>query len=115
MAATKYNISVEQGATYIQQITLKDATTGVVRNLTGWTGRAMVRAAFDDTVPLATFAVATGGIAGTITLTLTSVQTAAFDFETALYDVEIVQDGTSPEFVERILQGNVFLSKEVTK
>lgn len=115
MAATKYNLTIEQGATLIKQITLKDAVTGVPRDLTGWTGRGMIRLTYDDTVPYAVFTVITDGVGGNLSLNLTSVQTAAFEFESALYDVELVQNGTSPEIVERILQGNVFLSKEVTK
>lgn len=115
MAATKYNLTVEQGTTFIKQITLKDATTGVPRDLTGWTGRAMIRLSYDDVTPYAVFTVITDGTSGNLSLNLTSVQTAGFDFEAALYDVELVQNGTSPEYVERILQGNVYLSKEVTK
>jgi hypothetical protein len=115
MAATKYNLVIEQGATFIKQITLSDATTGTPRDLTGWTGRGMIRLTYDDPAPYAVFVVTAGGISGKLTLNLTSTETTAFEFESALYDVEIVQDGTNPEYVERILQGNVFLSKEVTK
>jgi hypothetical protein len=115
MAATKYNLTVEQGSTFIKQITLSDATTGVKRDLTGWTGRAMIRLTYEDPAPYAVFGVITDGVGGNLSLNLTSVQTAAFEFESAIYDVELVQTGTSPEHVERILQGNVFLSKEVTK
>jgi hypothetical protein len=115
MAAAKYNLTIEQGATFIKQITLSDATTGVARDLTGWTGRGMIRLTYDDAAPYAVFNVITDGITGVLSINLTSVQTAAFEFESALYDVELVQDGTTPEYVERILQGNVFLSKEVTK
>lgn len=115
MAATKYNMTVEQGATFIKLFTLTDATTNTPRDLTGWTGRAMIRASYTDEQPIATFLVVTEGVTGKLTLNLTSVQTAGFDFDSALYDVELVQSGTSPEHVERILQGNIFLSKEVTK
>jgi len=113
--ATRYNLTVEQGATFIKQLTLRDAATGAPRDLTGWTGRAQMRLTYDDVTPLATFEVITDGVTGVLSINLTSIQTTGFDFETALYDVELVQDGTSPEHVERILQGNVYLSKEVTK
>lgn len=115
MAATKYNLVIEQGATFIKQITLSDAATGVKRDLTGWTGRGMIRLAYEDDQPYAVFNVITDGTSGILSVNLTSVQTAGFSFESALYDVELVQDGTNPEYVERILQGNVFLSKEVTR
>lgn len=115
MAATKYNLTVEQGATFISQLTLRDAATGIARDLTGWSGRAMIRLTYGDPTPYAVFEVITDGVSGNLTLNLTSLQTKDFDFESALYDVELVQDGTSPEYVERILQGNVYLSKEVTK
>lgn len=115
MAAAKYNLTIEQGASFVKSVTIKDATTGLARDLTGYTARGQIRATYADAVPLATFSFTTLNSSGTFVFQLTSAITAALDFETAVYDIEIEQIGSNPSNVERILQGNVYLSKEVTK
>jgi hypothetical protein len=116
MAAAKYNLTIEQGATFKKSVTINNATTGLVRDLTGYTVRGMVRLSYDDVTPIATFTcIISAPLTGVFTFELSSVITAALDFEVAVYDLELVQTGSSPENVERIMQGNVYLSKEATK
>ncbi len=115
MAATKYNLTIEQGATFVKSITIRDGATGLVRDLTNYTARGMIRINIDDVTPIAQFSFNTLDATGVFTFQLTSVQTTAFAFEKGVYDIELVQKNTSPENVERILQGSVFLSKEVTR
>lgn len=116
MAAAKYNITIEQGATFKKSVTIKDFTTGVVRDLTGYTVRGMVRLTYEDVAPLCTFnCIISAPTTGVFTFELDSIATAQLDFETAVYDLELVQTYSYPENVERIMQGNVYLSKEATK
>lgn len=111
----KYNFTVEQGATFVKQVRLIDATTGLARDLTNWTGRGQMRLNFSDVTPLATFTITLGGVLGTLNIELPSDVTTAFDFDKAVYDVELQENGTNPPNIERVLQGNVYLSPEVTK
>ena len=52
-----------------------------------------------------------GGIAGTITFSISAVTTAAFTFDCGVYDLELVNGND----VTRLLRGDVVLSKEVTR
>lgn len=115
MAAAKYNITIEQGATFVKSVTVKDATTGVVRDLTGYVARGQIRARYEDQTPIATFNFTNLGTSGTFVFQLSAATTTALDFESAVYDIELEQVGSNPVNVERLMQGNVFLSKEVTK
>lgn len=86
-------------------------------DLTSFTARMMIRGSIDDTDPLVTLTTENGGITlgsadGTITLLITATATAALTFDTAVYDLELV-DGSG--VVTRLLSGNVTLSKEVTR
>jgi len=112
MSAGKYNIIIEQGSTFTKDITLKDHA-GVVINLTGCTFAAQCRQKASDASPLFSFtAVCSAPTTGKFTLSLTSVQTSAFNFKPAVYDVEITYPGS---IVKRVLEGSVVLSKEVTR
>jgi hypothetical protein len=112
MAAGLYNIIVEQGSTFNKQISVKDPA-GVPIDLTGAVIRGMIRGTYNDVSPLATFTInCPTPTTGIFYIILSAAVTAAFDFVKALYDIEIAYpDGT----VVRILQGNVILSREVTK
>lgn len=112
MAAGKYNMLVQQGATYSQTITLKD-NFGVAVNITGCTAAAQIRQQYSDPTPAAQFTcVIPVGTDGVIRISLTPAQTAAITFDRGVYDLEL----TYPSGVkDRILQGNVVISKEVTR
>lgn len=117
MAAGKYNILIQQGADFIQQLTIytvnPDGTRGDPQDLTGCTIRGMVRIRFEDTDPIATFVIQETDLAnGTFTLTLSNTVTAALDFQTGVYDVEVQYPNT---VVDRVLQGTVVFSREVTR
>lgn len=115
MSAGTYNITIEQGATYTQTILVQDE--GVTRNLTGYTARMQVRPGKDSDTILLNLTMGSGlsiptPTNGEIIISLTAAQTAAYTTVDAVYDLELV-DGSSN--VERLLQGSVTLSKEVTK
>lgn len=115
MAAGSYNITIEQGATFSLVVTWEDSAGSAV-DLTGRTARMQIRdrvAATDTLIELTTEngRIALGGAAGTITLTITAADTAALDFRSGVYDLEIVNGAV----VDRILEGEVELNKEVTR
>jgi hypothetical protein len=115
MAATTYDILIEQGATYSQVITYKD--NGVAVNLTGYTARMQVRSTLESATTVvelttANGRIALGGAAGTITLTISATDTAALTAGRGVYDLELV---SGSGIVTRLLQGVATISRNVTR
>jgi hypothetical protein len=115
MAAGIYNFTIEQGATFTRQFRYKDANGDPIDLVTGHGARMEIKDKIGGTRVTGGFFSTTGdGINITdtnlITLTISSATTAAFNFTTAVYDIEIFTSTT----VTRLLQGKIKLSKEVT-
>lgn len=115
MAATTYDLLIEQGATFSQLVTYKES--GVAVNLTGYTARMQVRSTLESasTVVELTTAngrIALGGAAGTITLTISATDTAALTAGRGVYDLELV---SGSGIVTRLLQGVATISRNVTR
>lgn len=124
MSAGKFNFTntdysknaIEQGATFDYRLVYKTADD-VPADLTGYTARMMVRQNIADTEPQIELSTENGRIiitalTGGIQLLIAAEDTAALDFNTGYYDLEIESgDGT----VTRIMEGEVELSKEVTR
>lgn len=115
MAAAKYKLKLEQGATLRKVFTWK--ADGVEVDLTGYTARMQIRPDIASSDVLATLATDNGGITiealpGTFTLFLSDIDTAALTFESAVYDLEFVAPNGD---VIRLMQGEVTLSPEVTR
>lgn len=111
MAAGVYNIIVEQGATFSQKVTVK--TDGVVKDLTGYNARAQIRPTKTSSTLTATFSCTVDPTEGEVVMTLSPSQTAAIEPGRYYYDLEIFTSGDS--IVNRLLQGEVTLSPEVTR
>lgn len=125
MSAGKYNITIEQGATYTVEIQYKDSNSSPI-DLTGYSGRMQIRPSIGSPTAylcLSSSLQADGtglnfsgssGInppaSGTIGIYISAVSSSALTFDEGVYDLEIA----SGSFVARLLQGNVKLSKEVT-
>ena len=113
MAAGKYNILIQQGSDYIQKITVKETVSQLPVDITGCTVRGQVRATIEDASPVASFvATVTDAAGGEFQITLSNTVTAALDFDTGVYDVELVYPSG---VVDRLLQGKAVLSREVTR
>ena len=115
MAATTYDITIEQGATFSQVITYKES--GVAINLTGYTARMQVRSTLESATSVvelttANSRIALGGAAGTITLTISATDTAALTAGRGVYDLELV---SGSGIVTRLLQGVATISRNVTR
>lgn len=86
-------------------------------NLTGFTARMQIRETVESTTVLHSLTTENGGItlggaAGTIALTISATDTAAFTFDTAVYDLEVVSGG---DVVTEIASGAVLMNNEVTR
>lgn len=112
----KYNFTIYQGATFGRVLTWKDENATPI-DLTGYTARMHIRSSVDDDTIIASLTTENGGITlggedGTITLTMSAATTTAITADSGLYDLELVNGGSA---VTRLLEGNVIISKEVTR
>lgn len=100
------------------------STSGLVTyyaptDLTNYTARMHIREEVDDVTAIVELTSTGGDIVidaalGKVTFTITAAVTATFDFDSAVYDLEIVDDSVEP-VVTRILEGTVELCDEVTR
>lgn len=112
MSAGKFNMVVEQGSTFRKQLQVK-GSDGTPVNLTGYQVRGQIRIAFEDVNPTASFTCTiTDAVNGIVEIVLTATLTEDLSFTKGVYDIELVAPGGA---VTRLLQGNVILSKEVTR
>lgn len=85
-------------------------------DLTGFTARMQIRETIESTTTLVSLTEASGitlgGTAGTIGITITATATALLDFDSAVYDLEVVSAGG---IVTPVVYGNVYLNDEVTR
>lgn len=125
MAAGKYNIIIEQGATYQIELQYKDSNNQPI-DLTGYSGRMQIRPSIGSTTSYLYLSSSlnadgtglnfsgsngtTPPISGAIGIFISAATSSLLTFTTGVYDLEI-QSGS---VVTRLLQGNVQLSKEVT-
>jgi hypothetical protein len=115
MAAGTLNLLIEQGSTFKHKLKLRDKAGAL--NLAGYTARMQIRRTVSDSAVLLELTTENGRIvidapAGTIELVVDAADTAALNFQSAVYDLETESAGGE---VRRILQGNVLLSREVTR
>lgn len=113
--AGRYDLTIEQGATFTKTFTWKQS--GAAVDLTSYHARMQIRETKDATTALVDLddqtkgGIVLGGVAGTIAVTISATATAALSFDTAFYDLEMVLSTV----VTRLLEGEVYLSKEVTR
>jgi len=110
MAAAYVNLYMEQGTTFSSVITLDDLN-GSVYDLTGYTANSQIRKSFYSSNATATFTTSITPATGTITLSLTSAQTANITPGRYLYDT-IIRTGST---VTRVLEGVIDVSPRVTR
>ena len=110
MAAAYVNLYMEQGTTFSSVITLDDLN-GSVYDLTGYTANSQIRKSFYSSNATATFTTSITPANGTITLSLTSAQTASITPGRYLYDTIITTGST----VTRVLEGVIDVSPRVTR
>jgi len=118
MSAGKYTTSILQGATFQRDITWTDNTNNTPIDLTGSIVRLQARKRLTSDTTVLDLSTATSGITitdalnGQFQILLTAAETAALDFATAVYDLEV--EFPSGE-IRRVLEGTLELKKEVTR
>ena len=128
MAAGKYNFTIEQGTTLDFEIQYSDSNSDPI-DLTGYTSRMQIKNAKggDTTYITLTSTLAADGTglnmsgssgtkpltSGSIGIYISAYSSSLLDFNKAFYDLEISSGGAYP-IVNRLIEGTVTLSKEVT-
>lgn len=127
MAAGIYNITLEQGSTVDFQIQYKDSNNNPI-NLTGYGAVMQIRSNYADNNPTTyitlSSSLSTDGTGlnmassstGYIGVFISACSSSALNFSNARYDLEIYSGsvGSCP-ITTRILEGQVYLSKETTR
>ncbi len=105
------NLTIDQGATFSSDVTVKDAN-GNPFNLTGYTAQAKMAKGFASTRTRInmTTSIATDATTGVVTLSLTAAESGALDAERYVYDLEI----TSGAGVTRVIEGLITVRPQVT-
>ena len=111
--ATIFNLFLDQGSTFKANVTSKDAV-GAVKDISGHTARSQFKRSYTSSNSHAFVATIPVGTDGNVMLTMNSNTTTNVTAARYLYDVEIVSN-TAPHEVERIAEGIVIVSPEVTK
>lgn len=112
----KCNLTIYQGATFRKHFKLQNPDKTFV-DLTGCLARMQVRAEIESPIVLLELTtenggITLGGVAGTIDLYLNDVTTAAIQWESGVYDLEIVHPSAD---VTRLIMGGVSVSLESTR
>ena len=107
------NLTIDQGASFSSDVTVKDAN-GNAFDLTGYTASAKMAKGFQSTktrtsITCTIQAPATNGL---VTLSLTADQTTALDDGRYVYDLEILQ--TSSSTVTRVIEGIITVRPQVS-
>ena len=105
-----YNFTLQRRSDHTIPLVFKDGNNNAI-NLTGFTVAAQV---WEETrtTKFADFSVAyTDRVAGSVSITLTDVQTATFTPEILKYDVLLIDAGGNREYY---LEGTIFMSEGYT-
>jgi hypothetical protein len=117
MPAKKLDITIEQGATFVMNLTWTNPAGSPV-DLTGYTAKMQARWKYSDATALVTFTTADntitlGGALGTIAVSGPATITGVTKPRYGVYDLELTETSTGK--VTRLLQGRALISPEVTK
>jgi hypothetical protein len=124
MAAGKYSFLIEQGSTTDFTIVYADST-GTPIDLTNYSSKMQIRLTYDS-APIATLSSSlnpdgtglnmSSASSGYIGIYISACSSSALNFPNARYDLEVFSGsvGSCP-ITTRILEGQVYLSKETTR
>lgn len=112
MAAANYDLTIDQGSTFVIDITIKE--DGSVKDLTGYSARSQMRSTKTSTDVAASFTctipIPTNGI---VKMELPAATSSAMSAGLFFYDLEIHTAGDA--IVKRLIEGKVTLNQEVTR
>jgi hypothetical protein len=113
--ATRKDLEIDAGATFTDQVIFYDSA-GALVNLTGYTAAMKIRpTAESDAVSLSlthSAGITLGGVAGTVTFTLTAAETTALASGNFVYDLKVTSAGG---VATRLIEGNVTVNVDVSR
>ena len=122
MASGRYSFTIEQGSTVNFSIIYKDSTGSPI-DLTSYNSKMQIKPYLGAPTTIATLSSSlnvdgtgldmSNAVSGSIGVYISSCTSSLFTFDEAVYDLDIVS-GSSCPVVNRILEGKIKLSKEVT-
>jgi hypothetical protein len=129
MAAGKYSFVIEQGTTVNFEVQYKDSNSDPI-DLTGYSAKMQLRPSVSSETVYLTLSSSLNAdgtglnmngslgskptTSGSIGIFIASSTSSLLSFDTAYYDLEIYSGSTYP-VTTRVLEGQVKLSKEVTR
>ena len=116
MAAGKLDLLIEQGATFRHTLTYLDSDENPI-NLTDYEANMEIRSTVREEEVLAFLStsnskISINGTEGQIVLVIDPSETSTYDWETGVYDLELV---SPPGEITRLVYGSVTISPEVTR
>jgi len=132
MAAGRYSFIIDQGSTVDFRIEYRDSSNNPV-DLTNYQSRMQIRPSKESSTIICTLSssISTDGTglnmtpfsastqlpktSGSIGIVISAASSSAFSFSEAYYDLEILSGSSPTTFVNRILEGKIKLSREVTR
>ena len=107
------NLTLDQGATFNSDVTVKDSN-GNPFNLTGYTASAKMATGYSSTRTRTTITCIVNGdpTTGIVTMSLTADQTGQLEVGRYVYDLEILQTSTST--ITRVIEGIITVRPQVT-
>lgn len=111
MPASRYDITIEQGATFAVQLTLRLNSTQAL-DLTGYSIRSQMRKDFADSTPINFTISNRNDPQGSFVLGMSATDTGVLEPRKYFYDLEIESPGGT---VSRALEGTVTVKPEVTR
>ena len=107
------NLTIDQGATFSSDVTVKDAN-GNPFDLTGYTASAKMAKGYASTKTRKAITCIVNGdpTTGIVTMSLTADQTGQLEEGRYVYDLEILQ--TSSSTITRVIEGVITVRPQVT-
>lgn len=109
-------IQIDQGTDVALEIHLVNKD-GSVKNLAGYSAAGKLKRTYNsDSADTHDFTTVVTPASGIVNLSLTNTQTDALDAKKYVYDVEIsFTDSDGATIIERVLEGNAYITPSVTK
>lgn len=113
MSAARYNLVIDQGSDFAVSMVISE--DGTVKNLTGFNVRAQMRSSKNSTSVAAAFtcAITSPASSGTISMSLPAATSSSLTAGRYFYDLELYT--ASDATVTRLIQGDIDLTREVTR
>jgi hypothetical protein len=117
--AVVYNVEINQGADWFLNVNY-DNPNGTPVNITNYTAALQLRSLPSSPTAVLTLTTANGGIAitgatGLVAIHATNTQTGNIDEGIYVYDLEITSPATPTPVITRLIQGQAFVSAQVTR